>query len=265
MEKLALQSWDISATRGGRNILSGVDMQLKKGTLNVIIGPNGAGKSTLIDVLSGEDQPRSGKVEIFGRDLRSMTVLEQAQQRAVMAQETAVSFAFTVEEIVEMGRQCWAKTPCRELDQQNVTQAIQLAQLDHLAEARITEVSGGERQRAAFARVLAQDTPLIILDEPVAAMDIKHQEQTLQTIRRLCTEGRTALVVLHDLSFAAHYADQLILLAQGQVVSAGKPQVVCDPEILSAVYETRLHVHTDMAGKVISIVPERSSFLSFAS
>lgn len=263
MSQDILTAEDIEVFRGNRQILRDISLSLRTGELSVLIGPNGAGKSTLIDVLTGEQKPDSGRVLLHGKPLEAIDVVGRARKRAVMAQENSISFAFTVEEVVEMGRQAWAKTTPRELDEQKVMDAIAAADISHLRQARITEISGGERQRTAFARLLAQDTALIFLDEPVAAMDIRHQEQTLQTVRSLCAQGATAMVVLHDLSTAAYYADQLFLLSQGRLISHGKPPEVCDAELLSEVYQTRLDVQFDDHGKVRSIVPNRSVSLSF--
>jgi iron complex transport system ATP-binding protein len=162
-----------------------------------------------------------------------------------MPQDSSVAFAFTVREIVEMGRTPWRRLKTD--DEGAVRAALELTGLAHLAERDITTLSGGERQRAALARVIAQATPVtdgsvILLDEPTSAMDVAHTESALAVMRELASRGAAVGVVLHDLDAAASYADTLVLLEHGRVRAVGSPSEVCDPEVLSEVYGTRVEV-----------------------
>lgn len=249
---------NLSLFRNERPVLSNISTTLSPGELVALIGPNGAGKSTLLNVLSGELAPSQGQITLHGQPLHHYSVLDQARQRAVMSQNYDVAFPFTVEEIVAMGRHCWNRTPQAHQDTHIVNRMIEEHHLEPLRHTALPQISGGERQRTAFARVNAQNVPILFLDEPLSAMDIRHQEATMNRLRNLTDHGHTSLVVLHDLSTAAHYADRLLLLADGQLVAEGPPENICRAELLSQVYRTSLQVHHDDAGNIISIVPERN-------
>jgi iron complex transport system ATP-binding protein len=229
----------------GHEILSDVDLPLEPGKVTAVIGPNGAGKSTLLAVAAGHLRPTSGSVWLGDTEARRVHHAEAARRRAVMPQDSSVAFAFTVREIVEMGRTPWRKLKVD--DEAAVEDALTLAGIRHLAERDITTLSGGERQRAALARVIAQATPVasgsvILLDEPTSAMDVAHTESALVLMRELASRGAAVGVVLHDLDAAASYADRLVLLEHGRVRSVGTPTEVCVPEVLSEVYGTDVEV-----------------------
>lgn len=237
-----LAALDVVYAPGGQPVLRGISLALQPGEVTVIIGPNGAGKSTLLSVLAGDAVPDSGTVELAGRPLRSWKTGDAARRRAVMAQDTSVAFPFPVQEVVQMGRNPWRKTPREHEDGIVVDQAMDITGIRELAGRSVTLLSGGERQRTALSRVLAQQGRVLLLDEPVSAMDIRHQEQTLKTCRRLAAEGAAVAVVLHDLDAAAAYADRLVLLQDGRIRAAGSVAEICRAEILSDVYGTPLEV-----------------------
>lgn len=217
-----------------RQILHGIDVEVRPGEVLGLIGPNGAGKSSLLALLSGDRDPDSGEVLLGGHSYRELGDREAAQRRSVMLQDTSVSFSFTVHDVVRMGRSAWPKDPAR--DEKIVDDALAKVDLTHLADRDITTLSGGERARAALARVIAQDSRLVMLDEPTAAMDIGHAERTLLLVRRLAAEGRAVLIVIHDLSTAAQHCDRVVLLSGGRVYAHGTPQEVFTTDNLSHVY-----------------------------
>ncbi len=224
-------------TRGAAEVLSGVDLEVRAGEVRALLGPNGAGKSSLLGVLTGDLAPSAGAVQIDGQPLGRWSTGELALRRAVLLQQVGVSFPFTVTEVVRMGRAPWRGTPLDLEDDEAVAQALAAADVTHLAERQFTELSGGERARAALARVLAQRTGVLLLDEPTAALDLRHQELVLQLAQRHARKGGAVVVVVHDLGLAAAYADQVTVLARGRVVADGPPAEALTAELLSEVYE----------------------------
>ena len=240
-----LQLRDVTVSVQGRALLRNVDLSLPAGTVTGVIGPNGAGKSTLLSVAAGHQRPSRGSVLLGGRDTHRIPAAEAARRRAVMTQESSVAFAFTVREVVEMGRTPWRRLPVD--DDAAVRHALELTELAQLAEREVTTLSGGERQRAALARVVAQASPVVhgsvvLLDEPTSAMDVAHAESTLRLARDLAAQGAAVGVVLHDLDAAAAYADELVLLDHGAIRAHGPVEKVCEASLLSEVYGTSVEV-----------------------
>ncbi|CAN5409764.1 heme ABC transporter ATP-binding protein [soil metagenome] len=220
----------------GRSVLDGIDLDIDRGQLVALIGPNGAGKSTLLHLLAGDSRADSGVIELDGRALHGHRAGDLARRRAVLTQSNDISFPFTVTEVVEMGRAPWQGVTDSDHDDRLVARALHDAELHHLAERRMPELSGGERARSAYARVRAQESELILLDEPTASLDIRHQERVLSQLRGHARAGGTAIVVLHDLNLAAAYADRIVLLAGGRIRADGTPVIALDAALLSEVY-----------------------------
>ncbi len=238
-----IEADDLWVRRSGRDVLAGVDCRIGAGEVVVIVGPNGAGKSTLLATLAGDLHPRTGTVCVDGRQLHSIPPGDLARIRAVLPQQHTVAFPFTVREVVEMGRAAWAGRAPRP-DDLVVAEALALTDTTHLAGRRITELSGGEQRRVALARVLAQDTPVLLLDEPTAGLDLHHQELVLHLMRARAAAGGAVGCVLHDLSAAAWCADRVLLLHDGRVFGAGPPACVLTPELLHAAYRHQVDVVT---------------------
>lgn len=235
----------VSVTLGHRAILDDVSVSFEPGRVTAVIGPNGAGKSTLLGVAAGTVKPASGTVTLGEHNLRQLSVKHAARRRSVMPQDASVAFPFTVREVVAMGRVPWPDTAA-DVDR-IVTESLGLTGLTSLQEREITTLSGGERQLAAFARVITQAAPVtdesvILLDEPTAAMDISHGEATLTLARTLATRGAAVGVVLHDIDAAAAYADLVVLMQRGQVRASGLVSEVCVAGTLSEVYGTPIEV-----------------------
>jgi iron complex transport system ATP-binding protein len=233
---------DVSVTLDGRAVLTDITLEVHPGEVLALVGPNGAGKSTLLSVLSGERHPDAGTVTLDDRPLSAYSPLELARKRSVLTQENTLSFPFRVREVLEMGRSPWARTPQLDDDERALAAAADRADVGALLDRRFTELSGGERARVSLARVLAQDTAIVFLDEPTAALDLRHQEDVLRVARELAAEGRAVVVVLHDLSLAGAVADRVGLLDAGRLVALGPPGKVLTASGLSRVYGVKVEV-----------------------
>jgi iron complex transport system ATP-binding protein len=225
----------VSVELGGRRVLHHVSAHIDAGEVVAMVGPNGAGKSSLLAAMSGDLAPSDGLVEVEGRPLGTWEPLELARARSVLPQRVAVAFPFRVHEVVRMGRAPWIGTPQEDEDDEAVAAALEVADLHRLSSRPVTALSGGELARAALARVLAQRTRLLLLDEPTAALDLHHQEAVMAALRRLAADGHGVGVVVHDLSLAAAYADRILVLAAGRLRAAGPP----DGGLLVAPIRTR--------------------------
>jgi iron complex transport system ATP-binding protein len=223
--------------RGSDPIVDGVTLELRAGELLALVGPNGAGKSTLLALLAGERRPSAGVVELDGMPLESYDPRPLARRRAVMRQQPAAPFGFYTYEVVELGRSPWQGVHGRPDDREAVDGALRRADLAELALRHAHVLSGGERARLALARVLAQDTAILLLDEPTASLDPRHQHAVLGLARALAGEGRSVLAVLHDLGLAAAYADRVGVMHRGRLVRCGPPAEALEDDLLEAVYE----------------------------
>ncbi|ROR72295.1 heme ABC transporter ATP-binding protein [Bogoriella caseilytica] len=254
-EPAVLSATGIDVEVDGHAILRGVDLAVRPGEVLALVGPNGAGKSTLLGVLAGDIAPTAGTVTLDGLDLDRQGAEQLARRRAVQLQEARLSFAFTVIEVVRMGRAPWHGTTHIARDDEVVGTAMSLAEVGHLAGRKHPTLSGGEKARTGFARAMAQETAVMLLDEPTAALDIRHCEALLATLRQRASDGVAVVVVLHDLSLAAAYADRIALVAQGRVVADGPPQEVFTPAVLGETYRHPVTVIDHPSGLIV--VPER--------
>ncbi|MEH6781336.1 MAG: heme ABC transporter ATP-binding protein [Rhodoglobus sp.] len=246
---------NIAVRLGGRAILDDVSLDVTPGEVLALVGPNGAGKSTLLSVLSGDRKPDSGTVTIDGRELGSIRHGELARLRAVLTQENSVSFPFRVSEVVAMGRSPWARSLESRDDVAVVNEALEVTDVAHLGDRRYTTLSGGEKARVSLARVLAQHTPVVFLDEPTAALDLRHQEDVMRVARSMAEDGRAVVVVLHDLSLAGAYSDRLALIAHGALDAIGTPSEVLTAERVERVYGLAVELR-DVGGHPV-VVPRR--------
>jgi iron complex transport system ATP-binding protein len=231
----ALEARDVSFTVRGQTLLSHVNIAVAAGEITAIIGPNGAGKSTLLGILAGDIHPTAGSVLVHERAITEYSVAELARRRSVMLQQSAVAFSYTVREVVEMGLSAWDKADQRDAATV-VARALDDTDSTRLAHRDVTTLSGGEQARASLARVIAQDAPVVLLDEPTASLDISHQELVLGLAGSLAAAGGAVVIVLHDLDAAATHADQVVMLVDGHVVAAGPPAAVMTSAVLTKVY-----------------------------
>ncbi|WP_298241537.1 heme ABC transporter ATP-binding protein [uncultured Bradyrhizobium sp.] len=234
--------------RAGRaTLLDGVSLSVAAGEMVAIIGPNGAGKSTLLRLLSGDLRPNAGEVRLKQRDIASFTPRELAARRAMLSQHINVTFPFTVEEIVLMGA---GERSAREAGML-VGTALEEVGLAHFRERQLPTLSGGEQQRAHFARVLVQlacgeaehGPGLLLLDEPTSSLDLRHQIDLVEAARRRAGHGTAVIAILHDLNLAIRFADRLIILAGGKLAADGPRADIVTRQTIREIFEIDAVVH----------------------
>lgn len=242
---------------GDRAAIRDVSLQIHRGEMVGIIGPNGSGKSTLLRLLSAVLRPWSGRVAIEGRPIESYAPRELSRRVGVVPQETHIDFPFTVTEVVLFGRTPHLGALAFESahDLAIARQAMERTDVAHLAARRVTELSGGERQRVILARALAQEPSILLLDEPSAFLDIRHQVEIYDLLRDLQNEGMTVVTVLHDLNLAGLYCDRLVLLAEGSVACSGEPAEVLTYATLTEVYGTEVYVVMNDITRRLNVLP----------
>ena len=259
---IELAARNVYAGYGGRTVLHDVTLQCRAGEFVGLIGPNGCGKSTLLRVLSGVLRPQQGIVELDNRPLARFAFREIARRIAFVPQEEKAAFDFTVQDVVLMGRfprRQGLHGPGME-DYAAVERALGAVDIAALKDRSITTLSGGEHRRVLLARALAQQTPLLLLDEPTAHLDITHQVELLLLVRRLAhpdensgeerayrpedhpTESVGVLAALHDLNQAAEFCDRIVLMAQGRILAQGTPEDVLQPAPLRDAYHADAHI-----------------------
>jgi iron complex transport system ATP-binding protein len=228
---------NISVRLGKRLVLVDVTLKLARGELVVILGPNGAGKSTLLKVLTGDLKPEAGRVTFDRRPLSSISPRDLACERAVLSQALSLNFPFTVLEVVRLGLEAARG------GHQLLPKALAAVGLQGFEGRLYQELSGGEQQRVHLARVLCQawagkpdGSAFLLLDEPVSNLDIRHQLQTLEAVRRHVEKGGGALMILHDINLAALYADRLVMMAEGRIRHEGAPARILDRAAVRDVY-----------------------------
>jgi iron complex transport system ATP-binding protein len=231
-----------------------IDLAVARGELVGLLGANGAGKSTVVRLLSGVARPYRGSIRLLGDELGTLRRREIARRVAVVPQEPRLELPFTVLELVLLGRHPHLSGLAFESDADLAFARRALARVDAAAfEARpIAELSSGERQRVFVARALAQETPLLLLDEPASALDLRHQVQLFDLLRELTAEGRGVVAVLHDLNLAAEYCDRVVLLDSGRVAAAGETAATLTYANLTRAFGTEIYVDVhDLTGGLV--------------
>ncbi len=240
MTAIALR--EVSAVTDQRVRLHRTTLEVERGTVTGLIGRNGSGKSTMLALIASELQPTTGTVLINGDDIHALSLTERARRRAILTQETTVSFAFTVREVVGWGRTPWQHTDRAADNERVVREAITSQGLDELVDRPVTSLSGGERKRVHIARVLAQQADVLLLDEADSDLDLIGRRVVDDLVVEHARRGHTAVVVSHDLSRLARVCDRFILMHAGRVYALGTPDEVLTDEVLSAAFEARVAV-----------------------
>lgn len=228
-----------------RLALNNVSFDIPAGRFCGIIGPNGSGKTTLLKCISGYIKPDSGRVTVGGRDVTTMPAREVARRMALVQQHAALEYEFTVGDIVLTGRNPHLRRWRGESkeDYAIAMNALEEAGIAHLKDRLVTELSGGEWQMMILARALTQQADIMLLDEPVTGLDIKHQVHIMSTVKRLTSQrGISVVCVLHDLNLAITYCDQIVLMQGGTLAAVGLPEEVLTRERLESVYGAKLHI-----------------------
>jgi iron complex transport system ATP-binding protein len=256
----ALEARDLSLGYGGRLVVDSLSLPVPTGRVSIIIGGNGCGKSTLLRGLARLLAPATGAVLLDGRSIHSMPSRTVAQLLGLLPQAPTAPEGITVADLVGRGRhphQTWFRT-WSAADEEAVTEALTLTDTLALADRPVDELSGGQRQRVWVAMALAQQTDLLLLDEPTTYLDLAHQVDVLELIARLHTErGRTVAVVLHDLNLAARYAQRLVAMKDGVLVASGTPEEVLTEQLLADVFELEARVVPDPVTGTPMVIPVR--------
>lgn len=260
----AVQIENVSFTYGNGLVLTGLNLSVSQGELVAVIGPNGSGKSTLLKLISGVLRPGHGKIQLGGLDPNRAKRCLVARKVAVVPQQFHMPFAFTVEEVVMLGRTPFLRmlSDGSKQDMEAVRNAIEATGAASLKKRYFNELSGGERQKVVLSMALAQQTELLLLDEPTAHLDISHQVEILQLLVELNRQqGITVIAAIHDLNLAAMYFHRLVLLHQARVIADGTPTQVLTPELIGRAYSARVHVSQHPLTDVpyIMVVPGISS------
>ncbi|MBU9821224.1 Fe(3+) dicitrate ABC transporter ATP-binding protein FecE [Rahnella sp. BCC 1045] len=254
---MQLSAENLYAGYGNKSILNGLSVALPAGKITALIGPNGCGKSTLLKCFSRLLTPESGTLRLQGDDISRLHGRALARKLALLPQQHVAPEGIRVRELVGYGRSPWLNLWGRlgEQDHARVSRAMQETNIGDLAEKLVSELSGGQRQRVFLAMVLAQDTPLVLLDEPTTYLDISHQVELMNLLRRQNQQGKTVVAVLHDLNQASRYCDYLVMMAAGKIVAQGSPEAVMTPALLAQVFDIDAQIHPEpVSGMPMCIV-----------
>ncbi|MBR0829274.1 ABC transporter ATP-binding protein [Bradyrhizobium manausense] len=238
MSDAFLTAQGVNVSLGSRAVLHDISLSLSPGHLVALVGPNGAGKTTLLRALAGL-VPATGSIEVGGRALASLSLRQRARRFAYLPQGHIVHWPLPARDIVALGRYPHGATDPARLsprDAEAVARAMQAADVVEFADRRATELSGGERSRVALARVLATEAPVILADEPTSSLDPRHQLDVMQTLRKAADSGVLVIVVTHDLGLAARFADRVLVMSAGKLVSQGKPVEALSEQVLADVF-----------------------------
>ncbi|WP_330166485.1 ATP-binding cassette domain-containing protein [Halobacterium sp. KA-4] len=253
---MTLDVRDVDVELGGTQILDAVSAAVGDGRLVGVVGPNGAGKSTLLRAMNGVVEPVAGSVLVDDEAVHELPSKAASRRIASVPQDTSLGFEFTVRETVEMGRHAHVPRFGSDPDPEAVERAMERAEVAQFADREVTSLSGGEKQRVLLARALAQQAPVLLLDEPTASLDVNHQVRTLELVRGLADDADRAVVAaIHDLDLAARYCDELVLVADGRVLDSGRPEDVLTPEQVREAFDARVAVGTDPATGDPTVTP----------
>ncbi len=258
---IILELENVSFQYDRKLVLDNISLQVGEGEFVSIIGPNGSGKTTLLRLMDGIIRAEKGKVELKGRDLAHLSRRYVAKLVAVVPQETTLTFPFSVREVILMGRA--PRLPVFGFesgsDFEIATQAMEMTGTVRFSGRSMASLSGGERQRVLIARALAQQPEIMLLDEPTAFLDIRHQVEIFELVRTLRErKGLTVVTVTHDINLASLYSDRIVLLKEGKIFAEGRPEDVLTPANLEDVYGTRILVDSYPGSDLPRITPVRA-------
>ncbi|MBT8350782.1 MAG: ABC transporter ATP-binding protein [Deltaproteobacteria bacterium] len=260
--KQAVEIKNLSFSYKTSPILKNISFTIPEGRFFIIIGPNGSGKTTLMKTISGILKPQDGKLKILNLSFEDYSRKSLAKTIALVPQLVSVDFPFTVAELVLMGRSPHLSILGleQEKDLKIANRAMTFTEVEHLADRKLDQLSGGECQRVFIARAICQEPKIILLDEPTASLDLAHQMKVMDLMEKLKKElGMTIIMVSHDVNLAAMYSDRLLLLKNGEIAGLGKPNEILTLDILKKTYDCRLLVDQSPVGKFprVTLVPEK--------
>ncbi|UED86752.1 ABC transporter ATP-binding protein [Streptomyces profundus] len=255
-----LSAKELRVGHGARDVLTDLDFDVPDAELTVIIGPNACGKSTLLHALSRLHAARGGSVLLDGKDIRRYGAKEVARRVGLLPQSPLAPDGITVHDLVSRGRyphqgvlRSWSDE-----DAAAVADALRATGVADLAQRRVDQLSGGQRQRVWIAMAVAQETPLLLLDEPTTYLDIGHQVEVLRLMRELRNTGRTVVAVLHEINHAARYATHLVAMHEGRVIARGDPRDIVTPELIETMFGLPSRVLIDEVTGAPIVVPEET-------
>ena len=243
--------------RGVRVLLDNATATINPGQKVGLVGKNGCGKSTLLNCFSRLLAPQSGGVFLGDNAINTLSSRQLARRLALLPQHHLTPEGITVQELVSYGRNPWLSLWGRLSVEDNarVQDAMHQTRIQHLADRRLTDLSGGQRQRAFLAMVLAQNTPVILLDEPTTYLDINHQVELMRLMGELRAQGKTVVAVLHDLNQASRYCDHLVVMANGHIMAQGTPEEVMNPGLLRTIFSVDTEIHPEpVSGRPMCVV-----------
>ena len=254
-ERPGISVTGVWASYGERGVLNGVDLSVEPGSFAALAGPNGVGKSTLLRLVAGVIKPTRGSISVAGLDISELSARERARLVAVVPQDPELPPGAPAIEVVLMGRNphigllSWES----DSDAQTAMEAMRMTHTEDLMDRRVDELSGGERQRVAIAIALAQQTPIILLDEPTANLDLAYQPAIMELMRGLVASGKTILAAVHDLTLAAQFCDEVTLMRDGGILTTGAPRETLTEDNIRLVYgaEVRIMEHPETGKPVI--------------
>jgi iron complex transport system ATP-binding protein len=254
---MSLVARGLTLAYGDRAVVRSLDLEIPPERITAVVGANASGKSTLLKGLARLLRPAAGTVTLDGEDVARLAPRELARRLGLLAQAPAAPDALTVAELVARGRypHTGLLRPWSDQDRERVEWALAATGASELRDRLLDELSGGQRQRAWIAMALAQDTGLLLLDEPTTYLDMAHQIEVLDLLAELGGAGRTIVMVLHDLNHACRYADHLVALRDGEVYAAGAPVEIVDAELVQAVFGVRAQVLRDPASGAPHCIP----------
>ncbi|MEM1431947.1 MAG: ABC transporter ATP-binding protein [Pseudomonadota bacterium] len=248
----------VDVTFSGRPVLRGVRGEIRPANVTTVIGPNGSGKSTLLRALARIVRPSAGRVVLDGQSAWDIAPKAYARRVSFLAQNPVTPEGLRVRALVERGRTPYLGPfrPMTDADRAAVEDALAATGLADLAERRVDRLSGGQRQRVWIAMALAQQTPVLLLDEPTSFLDLPHQAEVMQLVRKLNQDlGKTIVMVLHDINLAAAHSDEIVAMRAGRIVRSGPPKEIVTEELLSALFDAPLSLHPRGAADVPFVLP----------
>ncbi|WP_066552689.1 ABC transporter ATP-binding protein [Croceicoccus bisphenolivorans] len=256
---MMLSAENLTVRRGAAKVVTEASFALEPGRLTAIVGPNGAGKSSVLAALAGL-LPASGKVMLDGRDITTIAPRERARTIGFLPQQAEAAWDVSVRTLVGLGRLPWRSVPGRparadrQADESAIEHSLQVMELESLAERPVSHLSGGERARAMMARVLAGQPAWILADEPLASLDLAHQQRLMGQLRAETDAGRGIAVVVHDLATAMNRADRVIVLDRGRIVGNGVPDVALNETLVSEVWQVRVQWTGDSGHRALIVI-----------
>ncbi len=248
---------DVAFSYASVPVLTGINLEVEKTEVLGVLGPNGAGKSTLLKCIDGILTPQKGSILVDGHDIRRMSRIELAKKIGYIPQSLSHAFSATVFDAVLMGRRPHLGWRTSETDTEKVLDTLHMLHIEDLAMRDINELSGGQMQKVFIARALAQEPDVLLLDEPTSNLDIRHQLEVMHTIKSIVRKkGISAILAIHDLNLATRYADKIILMNGGGILSVGDPASVITPDNIRRVFGVEAEVH-HKDGKIY-VVPLRA-------